>query len=57
MTIGKLKTICERLFRVASSRQTMFLKPSDDNPMPEEIGREDHRDLMYLDVEVWMLSH
>lgn len=54
--MGKLKLLCQRLFRVPAARQALFLKAGGENPMPDNIGQDDSKDLMFFSVEVRSLS-
>ena len=52
MEIGKLKLLCQRLFKVPAARQALFLKAGGENPMPDNIGEDDSKDLTFFSVEV-----
>lgn len=52
LTVGKLKLLCERLFKVPAARQALFLKAGGENPMPDNIGHDDARELAFFSVEV-----
>ena len=52
LEVGKLKLLCQRLFKVPAARQALFLKAGGENPMPDNIGEDDSKDLMFLSVEV-----
>lgn len=54
--MGKLKLLCQRVFKVPASRQALFLKAGGENPMPDNIGQDDSKDLMFFSVEVRLLS-
>lgn len=54
--MGKLKLLCQRLFKVPAARQALFLKAGGENPMPDNIGQDDSKDLMFFSVEVRSLS-
>ncbi len=66
LEVGKLKLLCQRLFKVPAARQALFLKAGGENPMPDNIGEDDSKDLMFFSVEVgsivlwaevhWLLS-
>ena len=50
--MGKLKLLCQRLFKVPAARQALFLKAGGENPMPDNIGEDDSKDLTFFSVEV-----
>ncbi len=50
--MGKLKLLCQRLFKVPAARQALFLKAGGENPMPDNIGEDDSKDLMFFSIEV-----
>ncbi|KAK9806127.1 hypothetical protein WJX72_002459 [[Myrmecia] bisecta] len=50
LTVGKLKLLCERLFKLPVARQALFLRVAHD-PMPENIGSDDSHDLGFWDVQ------
>ncbi len=52
LEVGKLKLLCQRLFKVPAARQALFLKAGGDNPMPDNIGEDDSKDLMFFSIEV-----
>lgn len=52
LEVGKLKLLCQRLFKVPAARQALFLKAGGENPMPDNIGEDDSKDLMFFSVEV-----
>lgn len=52
LTVGKLKMLCERLFKVPAARQALFLNAGGENPMPDNIGQDDAKELMFFSVEV-----
>lgn len=52
LEVGKLKLLCQRLFKVPAARQALFLKAGGENPMPDNIGEDDSRDLTFFSVEV-----
>jgi len=52
LEVGKLKLLCQRLFKVPAARQALFLKAGGENPMPDNIGEDDSRDLMFFSIEV-----
>lgn len=54
--MGKLKLLCQRLFKVPAARQALFLKAGGEKPMPDNIGQDDSKDLMFFSVEVRSLS-
>ena len=56
LEVGKLKLLCQRLFKVPAARQALFLKAGGENPMPDNIGQDDSKDLMFFSVEVSSLS-
>ena len=56
LEVGKLKLLCQRLFKVPTARQALFLKVGGENPMPDNIGQDDSKDLMFFSVEVRLLS-
>ena len=52
LEVGKLKLLCQRLFKVPAARQALFLRAGGENPMPDNIGEDDSKDLMFFSVEV-----
>ena len=52
LEVGKLKLLCQRLFKVPAARQALFLKAGGENPMPDNIGEDDSKDLMFFSIEV-----
>ena len=56
LEVGKLKLLCQRLFKVPAARQALFLKAGGDNPMPDNIGQDNSKVLMFFSVEVSSLS-
>ena len=52
MEIGKLKLLFQRLFKLPAAKQALFLKNGGENPMPDNIGEDDSRDLLFFSVEV-----
>ena len=52
LEVGKLKLLCQRLFKVPAARQALFLKAGGENPMPDNIGQDDSKDLTFFSVEV-----
>ena len=52
LEVGKLKLLCQRLFKVPAARQALFLKAGGENPMPDNIGEDDCKDLMFFSIEV-----
>lgn len=52
LELGKLKLLCQRLFKVPAARQALFLKAGWENPMPDNIGEDDSKDLMFFSIEV-----
>ena len=52
LTVGKLKMLCERLFKVPAARQALFLNAGGENPMPDNIGQDDAKELVFFSVEV-----
>ena len=52
MDIGKLKLLCQWLFKLPAAKQALFLKKGSENPMPDNIGEDDSRDLLFFSVEV-----
>lgn len=51
LEVGKLKLLCQRLFKVPAARQALFLKAGGENPMPDNIGEDDSKDLMFFSIE------
>ena len=51
MEIGKLKLLCQRLFKLPAAKQALFLKNGGENPIPDNIGEDDSRDLLFFSVE------
>lgn len=52
LEVGKLKLLCQRLFKVPAARQALFLRAGGENPMPDNIGEDDSKDLTFFSVEV-----
>ena len=52
LEVCKLKLLCQRLFKVPAARQALFLKAGGENPMPDNIGEDDSKDLMFFSIEV-----
>ena len=48
LTVGKLKVVVERLFKVKQAKQALFLQVSSDDPCPENIGDQEDRELCYM---------
>ena len=52
LTVGKLKVVVERLFKVKQAKQALFLQVSTDDPCPENIGDQEDRELYYFGIQV-----
>ena len=52
LTVGKLKVVVERLFKVKQAKQVLFLQVSNDDPCPENIGDQEDRELYYFGIQV-----
>ena len=52
LTVGKLKVVVERLFKVKQAKQALFLQVSHDDPCPENIGDQEDRELYYFGIQV-----
>ena len=52
LTVGKLKVVIERLFKVKQAKQALFLQVSTDDPCPESIGDQEDRELYYFGIQV-----
>ncbi len=52
LTVGKLKVVVERLFKVKQAKQALFLQVSSDDPCPENIGDQEDRELYYFGIQV-----
>ena len=51
ITVGALKQLCERLFRMPVVRQALFVAAPGD-PLPDSIGEDDSQNLSFFNVQV-----